>query len=324
MLTAINEEMNRFETKPKFIKVKAHTNIFWNEKVDKLAKEAAEEKQQTITIHLQKDTTYLHQNNKIVEIYPSTKIKKDLQTNLSKEIDDKIKTIWPEINTKISKKFTIPTAKTNYLDTTFMSKQNFRQHIILNTLPTKYKTHQNKITKDKLCPRCHIETETIKHIFTCRHTKDIYTQLIQETKESIGKINKMPNKHRIDQIYKLLDLDNPENFLTKEIALGIINNNFITQYKTLFTPFEKDKLKTLQLILETWLNKIHEKIWKYRCNIIFKKTTPPYPIPKLTLHLNPNKRKQTFKIKYTKPKLKFKLTFKKPRPYFKLIFRGSG
>ena len=65
MLTAINEEMNRFETKPKFIKGKAHNNIFWNEKVDRLAKEAAEEKQQTIKIHLQKDTTYLQQNNKL-------------------------------------------------------------------------------------------------------------------------------------------------------------------------------------------------------------------------------------------------------------------
>jgi ribonuclease HI len=331
ILAAIKEEINKFDIKPKFIKVKAHNNIFWNEQVDKIAKEAAEEPEQTIHIELREETgkqnkhTYLYQNNNIIEIYPTTKLKKDFQHKQEIEINNRIKAKWPDINTTISKQSTISTKKLNRLDTTHMTKQNFRQHILLNTLQTKEQTYKTKITKDRNCPRCHTETETITHVFTCRHTKELFNDIIQETKKSLISNTHLPNKHRLEQIFNMINIDNPETFLTKETAYGVINNNFLNNYKTIFTPFERDKIKTLQIILETWLDNFHEQIWKYRCNIIFKKTKPPYPIPKLKLKLNSEKRKQTFNIIYTQCKLKkIKLTFKKPKPVFKLIFRGSG
>jgi hypothetical protein len=331
ILAAIQEQINKFDTKPKFIKVKAHTNIYWNEQVDKLAKEAAEEPEQSIHIELREETgkqnkhTYLYQNNNLIEIYPTTKLKKDFQNKQEVEVNNKIKTNWPDINTTISKQSTIPTKKLNRLDTTHMTKQNFRQHILLNTLQTKEQTYKTNITKDRNCPRCHIETETLAHVFTCRHTKELFNDIIQETKKSLISNTHLPNKHRLKQIFNMINIENPETFLTKEIAYGIINNELLDKYKTIFTPFEKDKNKTLQIILETLLDNFHEYIWKYRCDIIFKKTKPPYPIPKIKLNINPIKRKQTFNIIYTQCKLKkIKLTLKKPKPIFKLIFRGSG
>ena len=93
-------------------------------------------------------------------------------------------------------------------------------------------------------------------------------------------------KHKLMEIYDLLQINEPDNFLRSNISKRVFEEHLINKYLQIYKHYEIDKIKTLTLIIEHWFKLIHDPIWKYRFDIIFNNHSPPYKTPKLNLKFN--------------------------------------
>ena len=149
-LLANQHYFKQFDSPPTFEHVKAHSKIFWNESVDKLAKHSrANPKADPILlppeIACQSNMIFLHKNNQMIQKYPANAIKHSYQADLRANNHNHIQRHYSvPINTLVSKELATSAPKLNHLDASSMFEQKFRTKTLTQTLSINsvlYKRH---------------------------------------------------------------------------------------------------------------------------------------------------------------------------------------
>jgi len=275
-----------FKVPPTYRKVKAHqTNSdidsYYNNLADKVAKQATTlPKQQypLLPLHIASlpSETYLHQDQKLITQYPPTFFKKQLQTRHHDAFETRIKLKWGENEAfnfpQIKKLITYRQHHNTYLHTTERRQLKFRQNITTERLPTKNRLYQWKLpdVKDTLCPLCHTEPETDRHLWECNFTKEQYPILISRTQALITeRYYPIQNHQLIQPTLNLIKLNRRDicQFMKSPLARGIILDQHCQQTLQLAQlHYVKNNGNIILLqILDCWLSAFYEIIWKTRC-----------------------------------------------------------
>ena len=308
----------QFETAPTFEHVRAHTNIYWNEQVDKLAKHSCNNPTDHKIIlppEIARDPQmiFLHQNNVMIQRYPAHEIKHRYQKQLQQENHAHIQRFYDcVINTSVSKQLSTISPKANFLDASSMFEQKFRIKSLTQSLSTKFALFERSIISDKYCPRCHVKVETQLHLWTCIDTVNNIPLLFRNFNEILeSRKNGREYPELFPHILRFLKLDKPcVDFLSTLPAQGIIPETVYQEYLNLYkvhnSKFSKDKKEIFLHILDAWLSSFYHNVWKPRNEIVFNGADPPLPRPPIHLNFRVNLAKKTIAWK------RIKLTHSRP------------
>ncbi len=137
-----------------------------------------------------------------------------------------------------------------------------------------YADKYEHVANEGLCPCCHKETETIKHLFiecqneTIADIRDcIKWDLKQVIKDRLG-----PGSGGPPVFY--YDNDNQNKNATNEWDLSLGNLGIIPKYveKWISDLYEEDKQQNVKYViadLTQALMKVNNEIWKHRCKILY-------------------------------------------------------
>lgn len=180
-LSSIKYEFDQFEIKPIFTKVKAHDNIYGNERADFEAKKATEIGTPTLpyfnpAVSNTSANTFLHEAGNLVEIYPAHFIKLKDREETRIKLQDKLLEYYnkifpnrqPMIDWTITKQIaSCKSHQQNFLDSRNTFEHKFRINMITKQLPLNKRLFDQKITTTDKCVNCdqietHLQSSNVK------------------------------------------------------------------------------------------------------------------------------------------------------------------
>ncbi len=260
-------------------KVDAHTGIAENELVDKLAKEAAKDKNLEPLDILGTDRFYLYHQNQLVNQYPSFAIKQ-LDQNFHHQINLKrLNNIYEHLIDDIDFEKTIKITNTgmltsNHLDATSTKEMKFRIQNLYKSTITKSKLNEwFPEIYTNFCHKCFETENDPQHYLTCDSTIKQLPELFQEFKDKLNDHNRQKQwknlpKLETQEFLEKLDL-HPQNIMNESWSKGLINKQSINHFKRLFPKFKTAEITDLlYFITDAWLSTIYENFTIERSYII--------------------------------------------------------
>ncbi|RIA87503.1 hypothetical protein C1645_740065 [Glomus cerebriforme] len=267
------------------IKVKAHSNDYYNNIVDTLAKRALVDPKIEFKTNSTKQIKYwIKWNNYSIEKNLRSFLKIISYNNLLSEwlslyrnksyLQQDINWKWTMLALNYGRSNQITD---NKLSNTFKRKIKF----IFEDFPTieKLKQFQYNLYKNKNCFKCNQQKETFLHLWHCQQTISIMEQIIIEAKQYLQEliIENLPDNHKNKSNNISININNILNWNSllinhKIINLlkGLIDNNIVYILKKYVI---KDKIieEILGLFIEFLQFHSFECIWKERCELVKEK-----------------------------------------------------
>jgi ribonuclease HI len=273
-------------------KVKAHSNDKWNEKVDKLAKEAREEpeliwedQQQPIALTttswngipidtpLRTFIKEVHKREILVKWASQNRIQQKWQKEISNQAEVEWKEFWEQCRPKGSL----------YTSMKQMKEKSFKVKMMHNELPTldnMAKRSPDLYMGYTKCIFCKDKEETLDHLLMCKSLKTIRKEIWntvenKTTNNWIFKYQEKDSNTSLEQFKLLLKRWLQEYFTTGEeiikICLGLISKKEIQNWEKALAiaGVKSSKAKLIRFKFTNMICKqLRKKVWNVRCEEI--------------------------------------------------------